>query len=52
MEIKPRGLNESLTIDVEIICDCPCEKPGYSVNIHRKNDFSEKSKILLDIDLE
>ncbi|XP_012529707.2 integrin beta-PS isoform X2 [Monomorium pharaonis] len=29
MQIKPRGLNESLTIDVEIICDCPCEKPGH-----------------------
>ncbi|KYQ55161.1 Integrin beta-PS [Trachymyrmex zeteki] len=29
MEIKPRGLNESLTIDLEIICDCPCEKPGH-----------------------
>ncbi|KAM0732640.1 Integrin beta-PS [Formica fusca] len=29
VEIKPRGLNESLTIDIEIICDCPCEKPGH-----------------------
>ncbi|XP_077255158.1 integrin beta-PS isoform X1 [Temnothorax americanus] len=29
MEIKPRGLNESLTIDLEIICDCPCENPGH-----------------------
>lgn len=33
MEIKPRGLNESLTIDLEIICDCPCEKPGHPVGI-------------------
>ncbi|KAL6266653.1 hypothetical protein P5V15_003493 [Pogonomyrmex californicus] len=30
MEIKPRDLNESLIIDLEMICDCPCEKPGHS----------------------
>ncbi|KAH0953620.1 hypothetical protein HN011_000489 [Eciton burchellii] len=30
IEIKPRGLNESLTIDLEIICDCPCERQGNS----------------------
>ncbi|KOC68093.1 Integrin beta-PS [Habropoda laboriosa] len=29
MQIKPRGINESLTIEVEIVCDCPCERPGY-----------------------
>lgn len=29
MMIYPRGLHESLTIDVQIICDCPCEKPGH-----------------------
>ncbi|EFN88858.1 Integrin beta-PS [Harpegnathos saltator] len=28
--IKPRDLNENLIIDVEIICDCDCEKPGNS----------------------
>ncbi|XP_014480334.1 PREDICTED: integrin beta-PS-like isoform X1 [Dinoponera quadriceps] len=35
VNIKPRDLNESLTIDVEIMCDCPCEKlgnPGYRPN--------------------
>ncbi|XP_032670659.1 integrin beta-PS-like isoform X2 [Odontomachus brunneus] len=30
VHIKPRDLNETLTIDVEIICDCPCERPGNS----------------------
>ncbi|CAK9831191.1 Integrin beta-PS [Anthophora retusa] len=29
MQIKPRGINESLTIEVNITCDCPCERPGY-----------------------
>ncbi|XP_076279784.1 integrin beta-PS [Lasioglossum baleicum] len=28
MQIKPRGLNESLVIDLNIVCDCPCERPG------------------------
>nr|XP_012225668.1 PREDICTED: integrin beta-PS-like [Linepithema humile] len=30
VEIKPRGLNENLIIDVEIICDCSCERPEHS----------------------
>ncbi|EZA50855.1 Integrin beta-PS [Ooceraea biroi] len=29
VEIKPRGLNESLIIDLEMICDCPCERQGH-----------------------
>ncbi|CAL7946615.1 unnamed protein product [Xylocopa violacea] len=29
IQIKPRGINESLTIDLNIICDCPCEQPGH-----------------------
>ncbi|KAK1136188.1 hypothetical protein K0M31_000753 [Melipona bicolor] len=29
MQIKPRGINESLTIELSIICDCPCERPGH-----------------------
>ncbi|XP_029033971.1 integrin beta-PS-like [Osmia bicornis bicornis] len=29
MQIKPRGINESLTIDLSIICDCPCDRPGH-----------------------
>ncbi|XP_076668344.1 integrin beta-PS [Andrena cerasifolii] len=29
MQIKPRGINESLAIDLSIICDCPCERPGH-----------------------
>ncbi|KAG7201582.1 hypothetical protein KM043_004327 [Ampulex compressa] len=30
IQIKPRGINESLTIDLEIICDCACDKPEHS----------------------
>ncbi|XP_054006047.1 integrin beta-PS-like [Hylaeus anthracinus] len=29
MKIKPRGINESMTIDVSIVCDCPCDRPGH-----------------------
>ncbi|XP_016773439.2 integrin beta-PS [Apis mellifera] len=29
MHIKPRGINESLTINLSIACDCPCERPGH-----------------------
>ncbi|XP_071440832.1 integrin beta-PS-like [Hetaerina americana] len=27
-QIKPQSLNESLEVELEIICDCPCEQPG------------------------
>ncbi|XP_020286322.1 integrin beta-PS-like [Pseudomyrmex gracilis] len=30
IEIKPRGINESLIIDLELMCDCSCERPGHS----------------------
>lgn len=26
LQIKPRGINERLTVEMEIICDCPCER--------------------------
>ncbi|XP_043581912.1 integrin beta-PS-like [Bombus pyrosoma] len=29
MQIKPRGIDESLTIELSIICDCPCGHPGH-----------------------
>ncbi|XP_057381289.1 integrin beta-PS-like [Daphnia carinata] len=28
IQIKPVGVNEVLTLDLEIVCDCACEKPG------------------------
>ncbi|XP_071541233.1 integrin beta-PS isoform X2 [Panulirus ornatus] len=28
ISIYPVGLRESLTIDLEMVCDCPCERPG------------------------
>lgn len=27
-QIRPGALNESLIVEVEVLCDCPCEKPG------------------------
>lgn len=28
-QIYPVGINESLTIDLEMICGCPCESPAH-----------------------
>ncbi|KAI4504441.1 hypothetical protein M0802_000912 [Mischocyttarus mexicanus] len=30
LQIRPSGLNESLIVDIEILCDCPCEKKDNS----------------------
>ncbi|XP_037807558.1 integrin beta-PS isoform X1 [Lucilia sericata] len=35
IQIYPVGINESLVIDLEMLCSCPCEKPGstgYQIN--------------------
>ncbi|XP_012274157.1 integrin beta-PS isoform X2 [Orussus abietinus] len=29
VQIKPEGISESLVIEVEVICDCPCARPGH-----------------------
>lgn len=41
MEIKPRDLNESLIIDLELMCDCPCEKSGHPVGILKQRSYIE-----------
>lgn len=28
-QIYPVGINESLVVDLEMLCDCPCEHPGH-----------------------
>lgn len=28
IQISPVGVNESLIIDLELLCSCPCEQPG------------------------
>ncbi|KAI5633054.1 integrin beta chain VWA domain-containing protein [Phthorimaea operculella] len=28
-EISPVGVSESMTVELEMICDCPCERPGH-----------------------
>ncbi|XP_029711058.1 integrin beta-PS isoform X1 [Aedes albopictus] len=28
LQIYPIGINESLTVDIEMLCSCPCELPG------------------------
>ena len=32
IRIKPRGVNESLIIELDLICECPCAKPGHPVS--------------------
>lgn len=32
LQIYPVGINESLIIDLEMLCDCPCERPGQKVH--------------------
>lgn len=31
IQIYPVGINESLIIDLEMLCECDCEKPGDKV---------------------
>ncbi|RZF31975.1 hypothetical protein LSTR_LSTR011640 [Laodelphax striatellus] len=31
-EIRPSGMNESVIVNVEMICECPCEKEGVKPN--------------------
>jgi integrin beta 1 len=38
IHIYPVGINESLTIDLEMLCSCPCEFPGHA-------GFEEKSSL-------
>ena len=41
-EIFPVGLNESLTVEVDILCDCECErdaKPGNSIECHNHGQY-------------
>ncbi|XP_043487353.1 integrin beta-PS-like [Polistes fuscatus] len=44
LQIKSRGINESLTVDIEILCDCPCEKEDNfelnSVKCSKKGTFA------------
>lgn len=38
LQIYPVGLNESLIVDIEMLCSCPCEKPDNPVR-HNKLCF-------------
>ncbi|XP_047995298.1 integrin beta-PS-like [Leguminivora glycinivorella] len=35
--IKPGGTSEGLTVELEMICDCPCEHPGHSAYNDNRN---------------
>ncbi|KAM3962806.1 integrin beta pat-3-like [Aphomia sociella] len=37
LEINPINLNEKLTIDIEVVCECDCEKKGGAINAERCN---------------
>ncbi|XP_017769953.1 PREDICTED: integrin beta-PS-like isoform X2 [Nicrophorus vespilloides] len=38
LQIYPVGLNESLTIDLEMLCSCPCEHPGHAGYIEQADE--------------
>lgn len=33
-QIYPVGINESLTVELDMQCDCPCENPGNFVSLN------------------
>ncbi|XP_033208227.1 integrin beta-PS-like isoform X2 [Belonocnema kinseyi] len=33
IQVRPTGLHESLTIDLQLICDCPCDRGGHPSNV-------------------
>lgn len=35
-QIYPVGINESLTVELTMQCDCPCENAGYDVSDNSK----------------
>jgi len=35
LQIYPVGVNEAMTLNYEIICDCPCERPGNPVRFEK-----------------
>jgi integrin beta 1 len=42
-QISPVGINESVVVDLEMICQCDCERPGnfgYEENSPRCNGVS------------
>lgn len=34
IQIYPVGINESLIVDLVMLCDCPCERRGHPVSIY------------------
>ncbi|KAG8227222.1 hypothetical protein J437_LFUL003428 [Ladona fulva] len=36
--INPQGINEAVEVEIDIICDCPCEQPG-------SKDYEENSSL-------
>lgn len=45
IQVYPIGLNESLIIDLEMLCSCPCEHPGDPVS-HKLKFVDVKTEML------
>lgn len=41
-DISPVGISDSLTVEVEMLCECPCERPGHFVS-YNANYFLNQS---------
>lgn len=39
IQVYPVGLSESVFIDLEMLCSCPCEKPGDVVSNNSKRSL-------------
>ncbi|XP_062141727.1 integrin beta-PS isoform X2 [Drosophila sulfurigaster albostrigata] len=46
IQIYPVGINESMIIDLEMLCSCPCEHPG-SIGYEKHSTSCSKSGILM-----
>ncbi len=47
-QIYPVGINESLVVDLHMLCDCDCERPGNLVShFHNRSNFFSVTLFLL-----
>ena len=39
-KIYPVGINESLIVDLEMLCSCPCERRGHPVSYEQQYNYN------------
>ena len=48
-KIYPVGINESLIVDLEMLCSCPCERRGHPVSLHENCAINHITRLQLTI---